>query len=255
MRFACLGSGSEGNALVVEAGDTRILLDCGFGLRETATRLGRLGLVPGELDAIIVTHEHSDHIGGVMRLAARYALPVWVSHGTHAYLANLNQVPTDCHLFDSHSPFAIGALSVHPFPVPHDAREPTQFVFGDGRVRLGVLTDTGCTTPHIQAMLSGCEALVLECNHDAAMLANGPYPPALKRRVAGNYGHLDNAAAAELLRALDTARLQHIIAAHLSRKNNTPRLAREALAAALGCEQEWIGLADQDTGFGWREIA
>lgn len=255
MRFACLGSGSEGNALVVEAGGTRVLLDCGFGLRETASRLARLGLAPDDLDAVLVTHEHSDHVGGVPRLAAKFGLPVWVSHGTHAFLANLDQLPSDCHLFDSHSPFAIGGLLIQPFPVPHDAREPAQFVFGDGAVRLGVLTDTGCSTPHIQAMLSGCQALVLECNHDAAMLANGPYPPSLKRRVAGNFGHLANAAAADLLRALDTGSLQHIIAAHLSRKNNTPRLAQQALAQALGCELEWIGIADQDAGFDWREIA
>jgi phosphoribosyl 1,2-cyclic phosphodiesterase len=254
MRFACLGSGSEGNALVVEAGGTRVLLDCGFGLRETASRLARLGLVPDDLAAVLVTHEHSDHVGGVPRLAAKFGLPVWVSHGTHAFLANLDQLPADCHLFDSHSPFAIGGLCIHPFPVPHDAREPAQFVFGDGAVRLGVLTDTGCSTPHIQGMLSGCQALVLECNHDAAMLANGPYPPSLKRRVAGNFGHLENTAAADLLRTLDTRGLQHIIAAHLSRKNNTPRLAQEALAQALGCELDWIGIADQDAGFGWREV-
>lgn len=254
MRFACLGSGSEGNALVVEAGTTRVLLDCGFGLRDTVSRLARLGLAPDDLDAILVTHEHSDHVGGVARLAAKFRLPVWVSHGTYTFLANLDQVPEDCHLFDSHSAFAVGALSIQPFPVPHDAREPAQFVFGDGAVRLGVLTDTGCTTPHIQSMLSGCHGLVLECNHDASMLANGPYPPSLKRRVAGNYGHLDNAAAAELLRALDTRPLQHIIAAHLSRKNNTSQLARQALADALGCEWDWIGIADQDIGFDWREI-
>lgn len=255
MRFACLGSGSEGNALVVEAGGTRVLLDCGFGLRETMSRLGRLGLAPEDLAAILVTHEHSDHVGGVARLAAKFRLPVWVSHGTYAFLASLDQVPADCHLFDSHSAFAVGALSIQPFPVPHDAREPAQFVFGDGDVRLGVLTDTGCSTPHIQTMLTGCQALVLECNHDSAMLANGPYPPSLKRRVAGNYGHLDNAAAGELLRALDTHRLQHIVAAHLSRKNNTPELAQRALAEALGCELDWIGIADQDAGFDWREIS
>lgn len=255
MRFACLGSGSEGNALVVESGRTRILLDCGFGLKETVARLARLGLAPEELNAILVTHEHSDHIGGVTRLAARFRLPVWVSHGTCAHLASLDQLPPDLHLFDSHAPFAIGDLAVHPFPVPHDAREPVQFVFGDGRVRLGVLTDTGSTTPHIVAMLSGCDALVLECNHDADMLANGPYPPALKRRVGGDFGHLDNGTAARLLASLDTARLQHIIAAHLSRKNNTPTLAQAALAAALGCEPHWIGLADQDLGFDWRRIA
>ncbi len=255
MRFASLGSGSEGNALVVEVGDTRILLDCGFSLRETQARLGRLGLTPDDLSAIIVTHEHSDHIGGVARLAARHHLPVWLSYGTHAFLAGLDQVPDDCHLFDSHNPFAVGGLSVQPFPVPHDAREPAQFVFSDGDARLGVLTDTGCSTPHIEAMLSGCHALLLECNHDADMLANGPYPASLKRRVAGKLGHLDNDAAAALLRALDTSRLQHILAAHLSSKNNTPELAKQALAQVLGCESDWIGIADQGSGFPWREIA
>lgn len=255
MRFASLGSGSEGNALVVEADGTRILLDCGFSLRETQARLNRLGLTPDDLSAVIVTHEHSDHIGGVARLAAKHRLPVWLSYGTYAFLAGLDQVPDDCHLFDSHSTFAIGALSVQPFPVPHDAREPTQFVFGDGDARLGVLTDTGCSTPHIEAMLSGCDALLLECNHDSEMLANGPYPPSLKRRVGGKHGHLDNAAAAALLRALDTTRLQHILAAHLSRKNNTPELAKHALAQVLGCETDWIGIADQAAGFDWREIS
>lgn len=254
MRFACLGSGSEGNALVVETGDTRVLLDCGFSVRETTLRLGRLGLTPGDLDAILVTHEHSDHIGGVARLASKFDLAVWTSYGTYAFLSNLDQVPADCHLFDSHGAFAIGDLSIHPFPVPHDAREPAQFVFSDGSRRLGVLTDTGCSTPHIQAMLSGCDALVLECNHDAEMLANGPYPVSLKRRVAGNYGHLDNAAAADLLKAIDSSRLQHIIAAHLSRKNNLPSLAQGALAKVLGCDPDWVGIAEQATGFDWREI-
>jgi phosphoribosyl 1,2-cyclic phosphodiesterase len=254
MRFACLGSGSEGNALVVETGATRILLDCGFGLRETATRLARLELSPSDLSAIIVTHEHSDHIGGVTRLAAKHALPVWLSHGTCAFLRNLDQVPEKCHLFDTHSCFAIGDLLIQPFPVPHDAREPAQFVFSNGSLRLGVLTDTGTSTPHIEATLTGCDALLLECNHDTDMLARGPYPPSLKRRVGGNYGHLDNEAAAALLRHIDTRRLQHIVAGHLSRKNNLPDLARSALAGALSCSDDWIGIADQDAGLDWREI-
>jgi phosphoribosyl 1,2-cyclic phosphodiesterase len=255
MRFACLGSGSEGNALVVEAGKTRVLLDCGFSARETEARLSRLGIRAADLSAVVVTHEHSDHIGGVPRLASKHGLPVWLSHGTHAFLAGIDQVPPDCHLFDTHSPFAIGALWVEPFPVPHDAREPAQFVFGDGARRLGVLTDTGRSTPHIEFMLNACHALVLECNHDANMLASGPYPPSLKRRVAGSHGHLDNAAAAAILRSLDTSQLQHIVAAHLSRKNNRAEFATQALAEALGCEPSWVGVADQDCGFDWREIA
>ncbi|MEJ5210154.1 MAG: MBL fold metallo-hydrolase, partial [Burkholderiales bacterium] len=217
MRFACLGSGSEGNALLVESGATRLLLDCGFNLRETAARLARLGRAPGDLSAILVTHEHGDHVRGVFRLAAKFGLPVWLSHGTHLHLAAAGQLPEEFHLFDTHHPFTVGDLLIQPFPVPHDAREPAQFVFSDGTRRLGVLTDVGRCTPHIEAMLDGVDALVLECNHDADLLAAGPYPPALKRRVAGDYGHLSNAAAAALLARLDTRRLQHIVAAHLSR--------------------------------------
>ncbi len=254
MRFACLGSGSEGNALVVEVGQTRVLLDCGFSVKETVARLGRLGLEPGDISAILVTHEHSDHIGGVTRLSNKFQLPVWLSHGSHAYLSNLDQAPALSRIIDSHCRFGIGEIEISPFPVPHDAREPIQFVFGDGQRRLGVLTDTGMITPHITQILSGCDGLVLECNHDRAMLANGPYPPSLKQRVGGRYGHLDNEAAADLLREMDTSKVTHIIAAHISQKNNRPELARGALASALNCAADWIGIADQELGFDWRQL-
>lgn len=254
MRFACLGSGSEGNALVVEVGTSRVLLDCGFSIKETVTRLARLGLEPSDLDGIVVTHEHSDHIGGVTRFANKFNLAVWLTHGSLAYLSNLDQMPLDTRVIDSHAGFAVGDLYIEPFPVPHDAREPIQFVFGDGQHRLGVLTDTGMITPHIEQMLSGCNALVLECNHDANLLANGPYPTSLKQRVGGRLGHLDNSAAAALLRSIDTQQLTHLVAAHLSQKNNLPELARVALAEALNCAEEWIGIADQALGFEWRSI-
>jgi phosphoribosyl 1,2-cyclic phosphodiesterase len=254
MRFASLGSGSRGNGLLVEAGATRILVDCGFPLRDAAARLARLGLAPGDVSAIVVTHEHSDHIGGVFRLASRYAIPVWMTHGTRSAVAGRADV-LRVEVFDSHAPFHIGDLQVLPFPVPHDAREPVQFVFSEGCTRLGVLTDIGETTPHVEAMLSGCHGLVLECNHDAQLLRDGDYPPALKRRIAGRYGHLENQAAARLLARLDTRRLQHLIAAHLSQQNNTADRARAALAAVLGCAAEWIGVADQDRGLDWRSLA
>jgi len=254
MRFACLGSGSEGNALVVEVGASRVLLDCGFSIKETVTRLARLGLEPTDLNGIVVTHEHSDHIGGVTRFANKFNLPVWLTHGSLAYLSNLDQMPLDTRVIDSHAGFAVGDLYIEPFPVPHDAREPIQFVFDDGQHRLGVLTDTGMITPHIEQMLSGCNALVLECNHDATLLANGPYPTSLKQRVGGRLGHLDNSAAADLLRSIDTQQLTHLVAAHLSQKNNLPELARAALAEALNCAEDWIGIADQALGFEWRSI-
>lgn len=253
MRFASLGSGSRGNALVVEVKRTRLLLDCGFGIRETVARLSRLGLRPEDINGILITHEHADHIGGAVKFACRYRIPVWLTHGT---LRNHVRAETlrDIRLIDGHTAFQAGDIEVEPFPVPHDAREPVQYVFSNGRRRLGVLTDTGSSTPHIEATLRACDALVLECNHDPAMLRDGPYPPALKQRVAGRFGHLDNAAAARLLASLDNSRLQHLIAAHLSEKNNTPELARAALSGALNCEPEWIGVADQQTGFGWRQV-
>jgi phosphoribosyl 1,2-cyclic phosphodiesterase len=254
MRFASLGSGSKGNALLIESGSTRVLLDCGFGFGEIKARLNRLGLEPDDLDAIIVTHEHEDHGGGVPRLASRYDLPVYLTHGTLAALGAERRAVPNAILIDTVTRFAIGAIEVEPYPVPHDAREPVQFVLSDGAVRLGVLTDTGRCTPHIARALSGVHALVLECNHDIDMLMSGPYPPSLKHRVAGRMGHLANAAAAELLQAMDCGRLQHLIAAHLSETNNAPHLARAALAGALNCELDWIGVATQEEGFAWRQI-
>lgn len=254
MRFASLGSGSQGNALVVEAGSARVLLDCGFGIRDVETRLARLGLEAGDLDAIIVTHEHDDHVGGVTRLARKYELPVYLTYGTLTALDGARSRIAQITLIDSHTPFAIGDIEVRPFPVPHDAREPAQFVFSDGGATLGMLTDAGSSTPHIECMLSGLDALVLECNHDLDLLAKGGYPPYLKQRISGRLGHLDNETAARLLASLDCSRLQHLIAAHLSQQNNTPELARAAMAKALGCEPGWIGVADQRDGFDWREI-
>ena len=252
MRFACLGSGSEGNGLLVEAGATRVLIDCGFGIRDTVARLARIGVAPEAVTAIIVTHEHSDHVGGVAAFAARYQTPVWLTFGTLCAVAERFAGLPKVYGFDTDDAFAIDAIEVRPFPVPHDAREPVQFVCGDGQWRLGVLTDLGVSTVHVEASLSGCDALVLECNHDSGMLANGHYPYALKQRIAGRFGHLDNDAAGVLLSRLDNSKLKHVFAAHLSQHNNLPDLARAALATALGCSLDWIGIAEQQDGFGWR---
>lgn len=255
IRFAALGSGSEGNGLVVESGATRIIVDCGFRLSDTVTRLGRLGLAPADLDAVLVTHEHDDHAGGVARFARRYDLPVYLTYGTLVAFGMGGARMPRLNLIDSHTPFVIGDLEIHPYPVPHDAREPSQFVFSDGERRLGLLTDTGDSTPHIQRMLSGLDALVLECNHDLDLLLKGPYPPTLKRRISGRYGHLDNATAARLLGDIDCSRLQHFVAAHLSAQNNTPELARAAVSTALNCDPAWIAIATQSHGLDWRDVA
>ena len=251
MRFASLGSGSRGNALVVEAGRTRVMVDCGFAHSETVMRLQRIGCAVEDIDAIIVTHEHDDHVGGVARFASRLGIPVYLTPGTFAAVAGkFEQVQSRC--FDPHAPFALGDLMVQPFPVPHDAREPAQMVFDDGKHRFGILTDVGASTPHIRAMLSGCSALMLECNHDAALLRDGPYPPSLKARIGSRFGHMRNEDTAELLAALDNTKLRHVVAAHLSDTNNTPQLARNALAMALGARPDEVMVATQEEGTrGW----
>jgi len=253
VRFASLGSGSRGNALVVEAGPTRVMLDCGFSYAETVTRLARIGLAPEDIHAVIVTHEHDDHVSGVARFAGRVGIPVYLTTGTLAAVAS-KFAKIRCECFDPHAEFHVDDLTVRPFPVPHDAREPAQCVFDDGTNTLGVLTDVGMPTAHIRSMLSGCSGLVLECNHDAALLRNGRYPPALKARIGSRYGHLQNADCAELLAALDTSRLKHVVAAHLSDTNNTPDLARSALAGALRTRPEDIHVAMQDEGLAWLEL-
>jgi phosphoribosyl 1,2-cyclic phosphodiesterase len=254
VRFASIGSGSEGNGLVVEAGTTRVLIDCGFGVKDAAARLARLGVAPETLSAILVTHEHADHAGGVPAFAAKHGIAVYITFGTLQVIGERFAEIDHVYGFDSHDTFAVGDLSIHPFPVPHDAREPVQFVVSDGAHRVGILTDIGSSTRYVEASLNGCDALVLECNHDPEMLAYSDYPYSLKQRIAGRYGHLHNEGAAALLGALDNTRLKHIVAAHLSQQNNTPERARAALAGALGCTPDWIGVADQASGFDWRML-
>lgn len=227
-----------------------MLLDCGFSVGETVSRLSRLRLSAQDLDAVVVTHEHEDHVGGVARLARRFCLPVWLTSGTLAGLESLF-AGVRTRRIESYSAFEVGDIEVQPFPVPHDAREPAQFVFGCGRQRLGVLTDAGESTRHMVRMLSGCDALVLECNHDPDMLRQSNYPQSVKDRIAGRSGHLDNAAAAQLLAKLDRSRLQKVVAAHLSLQNNRPALARAAIAAVLGEEPGRIQVAEQEKGFDW----
>ena len=255
IRFASLGSGSKGNCLVVEVGRTRVLLDCGFSPRETGRRLARLGLEASGVAAIVVTHEHDDHVGHAYAVSAQLGIPVWLTRGTARAAEESGRVVEGAQVryIEDRSPFAIGEVQVQPFTVPHDAREPVQFTFGDGASRLGVLTDIGAPTPHVEETLDGCDALVLECNHDLDLLWAGAYPRWLKERVSGAWGHLDNGQAARLLAALDRAKLKHVVAAHLSQQNNRPELARRALAQAMGCAEDWIGVATQDEGFGWRE--
>ncbi len=254
LRFRNLGSGSTGNATLVEARDgiaaTRLLIDCGLGIRQLDTRMGAAGLALTDIDAIFITHEHSDHIGCARQLSLRHRIPLLMSQGTYLALGSpdldgLLQVMQDA------APVSIGAMEVRPFTVPHDAREPLQLSCGDGARKLGVLTDLGHATTHVLAELAGCDALLLECNHDPALLDASVYPAFLKRRVAGDWGHLSNEASAAIAARLHHSGLRHVVAAHLSQQNNRPELATAALAAALTCSPGDIIVADALQGTGW----
>jgi phosphoribosyl 1,2-cyclic phosphodiesterase len=255
LRFASLASGSSGNCLVAEAAGTVVLVDCGLALTETERRLQRLGLAPASISAILVTHEHGDHACGAFEFAAAHRVPLYLTHGTLAAMKAEGKALAGVPLVivNGRQSFFVDGLQVLPFTVPHDAREPVQYVLSDGAAKLGVLTDVGVSTAHVEKMLSGLDALVLECNYDRDLLWNGGYPRWLKERIAGPFGHLDNRESERLLGALDRSRLKHVIGAHLSRENNRPELARAALARAMGCEESWVGLASPD-GFDWRQL-
>ena len=253
LRYASLGSGSRGNALLLETPQLRVLVDCGFPAREIETRLERLGVDPQTLHAILVTHEHGDHIRGVGAMARRYRLPVWMTVGTFR-AAKLGEI-ADLQRIDCHAGwFSRGDLEILPFPVPHDAREPCQFLFQTGGHRLGLLTDTGHITPHIQDKLEACDGLVLEFNHDETMLANGPYPPSLRARVGGRHGHLSNTQSVALLRVLAHDRLRYLLASHLSEKNNHPQRVEEMLADRLPGLLDRLHFASQDSVSRWFAI-
>ncbi len=254
IRFKSLGSGSSGNATVVQAREgtslTHLLVDCGLGIRQLDLRLGQAGMSADQLDAIFITHEHADHIGCARQFALRERIPVYMSHGTYAALgepdfSGLLRLVCDGMAID------VGGMQLRPFTVPHDAREPLQLTCADGATRLGVLTDLGHASNHVLESLAGCVTMLLECNHDPQLLAQSSYPPFLKRRVGGDWGHLANEAAAAIARALRPHGLTQVVAAHLSEQNNRPDLAREALAAAMACEPAQIAVADGPSGCGW----
>jgi len=252
IRFASLGSGSSGNALLIQSGDTIVMLDCGFSCKETVKRLNLLNVDPKDIDAIVVTHEHQDHLGGVGVFSRRYKTPVWMSYGTARVerVGELHQT----HILSLHQTFEIGELSLKPFPVPHDANEPVQFVFCAKNKSLGVFTDAGHVTPHIRSVLSELDALVIESNHDLELLNNGSYSPSLKKRVAGPYGHLNNHQAAELAFAIHHNNLQHLITAHLSEENNTPEHVKATFLEFFKSMPEGFEISTQAGGFDWRRI-
>lgn len=228
-----LGSGSHGNATLVEFGRTRLLVDAGLSARALAQRLQAVGVSPTDVDFILLSHEHEDHARGAERFSVRHRVPVVCGRRT---LEALDLSPIDFETWQPLEParaLDLGAVRVDAFPVPHDAAEPVGFVIeGDG-VRFGCVTDLGHATTLVVQRLRGCQVLMIESNHDPQMLRDGPYPWQLKQRVAGRMGHLSNSEAAALLRRVAGDACRAVVLAHLSEHNNTPRLAREAARRAL----------------------
>ena len=248
MRFASLGSGSKGNATLVEADDTCLLVDCGFSARELERRLAMVQLEGSRLTGILVTHEHGDHIKGVWTLARRYKLPVYMTGGT----AKVAAAPSDIalQLITPQQGFQVGAIDVLPVSVPHDAREPVQFVFNHGGLKLGVLTDLGHISAHVQACYQQCDGLLVEANHDQAMLADGAYPYSLKQRVGGDWGHLNNGQTAALLGSLEPRSLQALVVGHISQQNNALHVVQEVMAPVAALVPQ-INYASQDDCVDW----
>lgn len=253
MKLLSLGSGSGGNATLLQSGTTTLLIDCGFSLKELELRLAQRDLEASCIDALLLTHEHGDHVKGAAVLSRRYKIPVWTTAGTSRGC----KWHQDSHIHHFHAngaSFRIGEVDVTPFTVPHDASEPCQYVFQANRKRLGILTDTGCITTHIVSQLQGLDALVLEFNHDINMLEKGPYPPFLQRRVGGNHGHLNNCQSADLLRQLDHHRWEYLICAHISAKNNAEQLVRDAVEGVDASLNERLRILEQHGPSQWFDL-
>ncbi len=252
LRLASLGSGSKGNATLVASKDTVLLIDCGFPVREMMSRLPVLGLEATDIDAVLVTHEHSDHIAGVAAFARAASAPVYATNGTRLS-GKLDTARTVVEI-ESDSNFVVGDIAVTAVTVPHDARQPVQYKFSDDHVSVGVLTDLGSLSPHVKSAFSGCDILLLEFNHDLEMLRRGPYPAVLKRRVGGDYGHLNNDQAMSLLRSMGAEPPRIVVAGHISEQNNSVEAVTALLDEWSRDSQAQALYATQTQGFDWIEL-
>ncbi len=239
--FQVLASGSKANAILICSPKTRILLDSGLSGKELVRRLDHSPVRADQLDAVMVSHEHQDHVRGVGVLSRRFDLPVYLTQGTLDNLPAQTGQLAHLQLFQTGGAFCIGDLQIHPFTISHDAGDPVGFVIEHEGTRLGVCTDLGFATQLVKIRLQGCQGLILEANHDLDLLVNGPYPPHLKQRIRSRHGHLSNAATFELLADLYHNDLQSVVFAHLSEVNNNPDLVQQDFRG-LCCQLGWDGL-------------
>jgi phosphoribosyl 1,2-cyclic phosphodiesterase len=233
MKFWVLGSGSKGNATYLESGETSILIDAGMSGVELEKRLSAIGVELSAIDAILVTHEHNDHVQGVGVLSRRANIPVYANPATFSAASKTVNKLFSYNEFETGTPFYCRDLEIHPFSISHDTEDPVGYRISDGSVSLGYCTDTGKVSKLMLHRLASCQALVLESNHDIEMLLNGAYPPYLKQRIRSSQGHLDNVEAATFLQDLAHEKLQHVVLAHLSEENNHPEIALNGAVEAL----------------------
>ncbi|MDP2546290.1 MBL fold metallo-hydrolase [Oceanobacter sp. 4_MG-2023] len=252
MRYISLGSGSKGNATLLEHQGRSLLIDCGFSRKTLLQRIESAQADAGQLEAVLVTHEHGDHAKGVMAVCELLDIPLYCSQGTAIHMGWIDH-PRWKPLTGGDLA-SVAGMSVAAVTVPHDAREPLQFVVEAAGLKVGVLSDLGSLTPHVVAAYQGCHGLQLEANHDPDMLRKGPYPPRLQARVAGPYGHLSNAQCAELIQRIDWPGVQHLTAGHISEKNNHPDLVGQALAVIPGLSDRPVRLLAQNRVADWCEF-
>jgi len=252
LHVASLGSGSSGNATLVRSSETLLLLDCGFTLKETTIRMAKLGLSPANLDGVLVSHEHGDHVKGIGPLSRKFAKPVWLTHGT--YNALRDQRFTHTNFICAHQAFRIGDIDIDPFPTPHDAAESCQYVFSSQDVRFACVTDLGACTPHVKEKLAGVTGLLVESNYDEHMLSNGPYPLSLQERIRSDFGHLGNVQAGQLVKSVDHAGMQTILLGHLSEQNNTDEAAYSTMAQYLPSNDNRVTVLQQHSCSDWFEL-
>ena len=250
MRYASLGSGSRGNATLVESASSCVMIDCGFNHKQTLLRLQRLGKTPEDITAICLTHEHGDHIAGVKLFAKRYGTPVYMTRGT---ASALEEVQSQVRI-QAGDLMNFGELDITSVAVSHDAKEPCQYVIKEHNKRLGVLTDIGYACEAVLDAYQSCDALILEANYDDEQLENGDYPESVKERIAGDRGHLSNRQSLDLLKELEFENIHALAIAHVSEKNNHREAIKSLFRQHFGEQVEKMDFVCQQQGMAWRTL-